>query len=129
MQSMGCIFKSKKLGAAQEDIDIAIKAIQISKIANCKQEVLSEIALLCQIHHPCLARYYEVYQDERHLFLVMEYVDGTPLDRALVWQPSNKYSEQLTRIFMRQLFEGIKEAHTKGVVHRGIEPKNIIIKN
>jgi hypothetical protein len=64
MQSMGCIFKSKKQAAAPEDINVAIKAIKISKIAYCKQELLNKIALLCLIQHPCLARYYEMYQDE-----------------------------------------------------------------
>lgn len=42
-------------------------------------------------------------------------------------QPNNCIEESLACHYMKQLFEVVNEVHKKGIMHRDIEPKNIMI--
>src|SRR5262249_18040878 len=58
-------------------------------------------------------------------FLVMEYVEGTSLDRLTAKQgplPIAKACE-----YVRQAALGLQHAHDKGMVHRDIKPQNLML--
>jgi len=56
-------------------------------------------------------------------FLVMEYLQGTPLDRFLAGTP-NLTVPQVVRIG-REAARGLAAAHAQGLVHRDIKPANL----
>ena len=99
VQPMGCIFRTQE--RYSEKKHVAIKALQIKKMTNNKQQIMHEVSLLCKIHHPNLAEYIETYEDSRYVFLIMEYVNGISLDRAILDQPNQLFTEKQACNFLK----------------------------
>lgn len=60
----------------------------------------------------------------RYPYLAMEYFPGLPLDKYIVLrQPS--VSERLD--LLRQISHALSTAHARGVVHRDLKPRNILV--
>lgn len=80
---------------------------------------------LAALNHPNIARLFDggVTQDGRP-YLVMEYVDGVPLDRYCEQHPLG--TEARLRLFLR-ICDAVSYAHRNLVVHRDIKPTNILI--
>lgn len=76
--------------------------------------------------HPGIVEFYDLFQVEGHLQLVMEYVDGK---NAMQWvralgQPLPVASA--ARIG-RLLLSALHYAHSRGYVHRDIKPSNLLV--
>ncbi len=62
----------------------------------------------------------------RDSFLVMELVDGEPLDRLLARRGALPLEEVLD--LLRQVAGALADAHRAGVVHRDLKPANILLR-
>jgi serine/threonine-protein kinase len=58
-------------------------------------------------------------------FMVMEFIDGQPLDEILKLNAPLRFNRAI-RIFS-QILKGLHFAHQSGVVHRDIKPSNIMV--
>ena len=58
-------------------------------------------------------------------YLVMEYQEGTPLDKLLK-QETKIEADRAVDIFM-QICAALEHAHAKGIVHRDLKPSNIVL--
>ncbi len=76
------------------------------------------------LSHPNIATIYEVSEHHGRPFLAMEMVRGQSLRDVL--QRQRLSSRQFLEIAV-QICEGLKEAHSKGIVHRDIKPGNILL--
>ena len=54
-------------------------------------------------------------------------MNGISLDWAILDQPNQLFTEKQACNFLKQLLDGVNEAHKKGIIHRCIEPKNIVL--
>jgi serine/threonine-protein kinase len=61
------------------------------------------------------------------MFIVMEYLEGLPLDK-LLRQEGAMSVERVTHI-VRQILDSLIEAHKLGIVHRDLKPDNIFVCN
>jgi TolB-like protein len=75
----------------------------------------SEARAIAQLNHPHICQLYDVGPD----YLVMEYIEGTPLKGPLPLDQALKYSLQIC--------DGLDAAHNKGVTHRDLKPANILV--
>src|SRR5260370_2315097 len=85
-----------------------------------------EARAVAALDHPNIVRAYDIDQDDKLHFLVMEYVDGAS------WQEIIKKHGPMdtTRAahYMRQAAIGLQHAHqTAGLVHRDVKPGNILV--
>jgi len=76
------------------------------------------------LNHPGIVTVYELAEEKELTFVVMEYVDGPPLDSVMAngllpWP-------RLLQI-LREIASGLDFAHSKGIIHRDIKPANILI--
>lgn len=83
-----------------------------------------EADLLARLSHPGIAQVIELDRDaDGQPFLVMEYVDGEPLDLVMA-----RLSRREMLRLMARIAEAAEHAHARGIVHRDLKPGNILVK-
>lgn len=87
--------------------------------------VFDEIRLTRRITHPNVVRTYDVGVEGCDRFLVMEYVEGTSLDRVLAER--RRLPPAAAVVLGMQLCWALEAAHTRGVLHCDVKPQNILI--
>ncbi|CAE7276530.1 CPK2, partial [Symbiodinium sp. CCMP2456] len=102
----------------------AVKSVLKSRVQ--KVEALkNEIDLAKDMDHPNIVRLYGIYEDPRHVYLVMDLCQGGELFDRL----SEVYAlgEKGSRACMRQVFASVAYCHSKGIVHRDLKPENYLV--
>ena len=93
-----------------------------------RQRFLQEARVVGQLAHPCIITLHDMGIDEATStpYLVMEYLEGQPLDRIL-----DKGSVPLSRAcaWAAEIASALGVAHRKGVIHGDVKPANVIITN
>lgn len=90
------------------------------------ESILDEVERLKLLNHPNVAKYYDIYEDKKNLYVVSDYIEGEPLGHHLS-TGKEEYSEMEIASMMQQLFSALSYCHSKGVVHRNIKPENLIV--
>jgi calcium-dependent protein kinase len=76
-------------------LKVAIKVISKSKLSEEDIEALHmEVAILQKVDHPNIVKYYETYEDEKFIYLVMELCPGGELLEKLTYN-KRKMSENM----------------------------------
>jgi serine/threonine protein kinase len=75
--------------------------------------------------HPNIARVLDAgTTDDGRPFFVMEFVDGTPINR---YCDDNKLSvDERLKLFV-SVCKAVQHAHQKGIVHRDLKPSNVLV--
>ncbi|MFC1794360.1 protein kinase [Planctomycetota bacterium] len=108
------------------DRSVAIKSMppELLGDSTARMRFQREAKLLASVNHPNIAMIYEIIEEERLGYLVLEYVPGDTLAQRIAHKPM-KLKEALS--IGQQVAEAISAAHEKGVVHRDLKPGNIKI--
>jgi len=87
-------------------------------------QLRSEIEVMKRMDHPNIIKFYEVFENETELYIVMEMCSGGELfDRI---KEKGTYSEHDAAEALRQIFEGIEYMHEKKVAHCDLKPDNFL---
>jgi len=105
---MGEVYKARdtRLG---RDVALKISAAQFSERFD------REARSIAALNHPNICHLYDVGPN----YLVMELVDGEPLQGPLPVEKALDYA--------RQIADGLRAAHDRGIVHRDLKPANILL--
>ncbi|HBL47687.1 MAG TPA: hypothetical protein DDZ90_30300 [Planctomycetaceae bacterium] len=77
------------------------------------------------LKHPNLVTIFDVKTDhDGDHWVVMEYVSGQGLDKALQQYPQGMPMEQV-RYWLSGISEGLSYLHSRGLVHRDLKPSNV----
>ena len=106
---------------------VAIKLLNedFSKDEKRIQEFEKEAKITAAISHPNVVRVYTVGQAYSRYYIAMELVDGDSLEQMMN-QPDVLDEQMLTRLAIETV-EGLKAAHTAGLIHRDMKPGNILV--
>lgn len=85
---------------------------------------LRESQVQAQLSHPHLVSVHNAFFENRKLCLVMQWVDGEPLNRRIA---EGTVPRLLAVNIARQLLSALSHAHEHGVIHRDVKPANILI--
>ncbi len=120
---MSVVFEATRDDAAFER-RVALKILKQTLLTSGAVERFRfECRVLARLEHPAIARLYDAGTTEQGLpFLVMERVDGVPLD---TWAFGQSLAQRLA-VFER-IAEAVSFAHRRLVVHRDLKPSNVLV--
>lgn len=97
----------------------------IIRTKNQLERIYNERALLAQNASDFVVKLFYTFQDDKHLYQVMEYLPGGDLMSYLI--KYDKFSEEDTKFYMAQLVHAVDLVHQLGFVHRDVKPDNIVL--
>ncbi|KAM9969133.1 hypothetical protein ACTFIW_003684 [Dictyostelium discoideum] len=105
----------------------ALKVIKKNHIIAKKSVVntLAEKDILKKISHPFIVNLHYAFQNEKKLYLVMDFVNGGQLFYHL--QKEAIFSEDQVRFYMAELILALEHLHDSNIVHRDLKPENILL--
>jgi len=110
----------------QLERNVAIKTIQLDKSTpRIKQQLLTEARTIAKLQHPNIITLFEMDEHLGTPYLVFEYVDGVSLKDFLIKKA--RLNSKDTINILAPLLNAIAYAHKRGVIHRDLNPANIII--
>ena len=100
---------------------LACKKIEKRKVRQ-KERLKTEVALMTKLDHPSIIKMYDVFEDERFLYIVMELCSGGELfDRIISKTESGQtYSEEDAARLMMQILDALEYIHDKKIIHRDV---------
>lgn len=111
--SLGRFVAIKMMGAEPGDLE-------------ARQRFLNEAAACARLVHRNIVGVYDFGETEDgELFLVMEYLQGETLKRAL--KTAKRFSSSETVTIASQVARALRLAHANGVIHRDLKPENIML--
>uniref|UniRef100_A0A7N8WJW5 Serine/threonine-protein kinase BRSK2-like n=1 Tax=Mastacembelus armatus TaxID=205130 RepID=A0A7N8WJW5_9TELE len=105
---------------------VAIKIVNREKLSeSVLMKVEREIAILKLIEHPHVLKLYDVYENNKYLYLVLEHVSGGELFDYLV--KKGRLTPKEARKFFRQIISALDFCHSHSICHRDLKPENLLL--
>ena len=121
---MGDVYRADDL---ELGTSVALKFLsaRIASNPSALQRFRNEVRTARQVTHVNVCRIHDIGEEEGHVFLAMEHVDGEDLASLLrrIGRPSREKGVEMAR----QLCAGLAAAHQAGVLHRDLKPGNVMI--
>ncbi len=103
--------------------EVAIKSVPLRHEAGDLDDLLHEARTVSQLQHAHIVSIYDVGQDGRQPYLVLEFIDGETLQQAL--RKPLPLADALR--IMRAVLSGVAAAHERGIIHCDLKPANIML--
>jgi serine/threonine protein kinase/tetratricopeptide (TPR) repeat protein len=105
---------------------VAIKVFRpVTELPEVLLRFRRERQILAQLEHPNIARLYEAGTTEAgHPYLVMEYIDGLPLD---VYCDRHRLGLDRRLELFDRICSAVHHAHQNLLVHRDLKPTNLLV--
>ncbi|WP_437911724.1 serine/threonine-protein kinase [Sorangium sp. So ce302] len=121
---MGAVYRGEQVHLRKQ---VAIKLLR--PLARRMPELVvrfeREAVAGAHIRHPNVVAAIDFGQlDDASFFLVLEYVEGTPLKEAIA---GGRLAPARALRIARQIASALAAAHEKGIVHRDVKPQNVLL--
>jgi serine/threonine-protein kinase len=122
--TMGIVYKAQQLSM---DRLVAIKVLQPRLADNPEflERFQHEAHVAARLSHNNVVQAYDVGSAGSLHYFVMEYVEGTTIQREL--EAGKVYSEQEAVEIVLQVADALRHAHQRHLIHRDIKPANIML--
>ncbi|MDC0683502.1 protein kinase domain-containing protein [Sorangium atrum] len=125
----GAVYKARQLTTGQE---VALKIMRLPEQDGAGQierriaRFIREMRLCAQLHHPNIVQLVDFGQvGEQLLYTVFSFVPGDTLADVLAREGALAPRE--ARHLMLQVLDALACAHARGVIHRDLKPRNIMV--
>ncbi len=121
---MAIVYKAKDLMLERY---VAVKALRedFSQDVAFRERFRQEAKAAANLSHPNIVTVHDFGLDQKHLFIVMEYMPGTDLKTLIKQKERFSITEALE--LMIQACSGVGYAHRAGLVHCDIKPHNMLV--
>ena len=113
----------------QLDRWVAIKAMlpAYCRDPEALEEMKSEVRLARPLSHLNIVSIYDFHIHSGVPVIVMEFVNGEPMDRHIARQPGGRLNGRAFLHFAGQILAAVEYAHQAGVIHRDLKPANVMV--
>lgn len=121
---MGEVYRARD---TKLDRDVALKVLprDVAKDPARLQRFLREAKMVAGLNHPHIVTLHAVEEAGGVHFLVMELVDGEPLDVSL--RSTDVFPIRKVVEIGVAIADALATAHDKGIIHRDLKPANVMI--
>jgi serine/threonine protein kinase len=89
------------------------------------QRVISERQSMLEMQHPFICQLYGAFQDDKHIFFLLEFVAGGDLFALL--ERSETLSEELCKVYIGEIALAIGHVHAHKYMYRDLKTENVLI--
>jgi eukaryotic-like serine/threonine-protein kinase len=116
----------KRTEILPEGFTVVLKVMsdELAGEVTARKRFVKEAQILEKLRHRYITRFYEFINEEQSAVLVMEFVEGLPVDILLSEKGALPIPEAVG--IAQCMLEALVYAHGKGIVHRDIKPANLI---
>ena len=121
-------FSRVKLGINRNTGEkVAIKILDKKKIVEKAdlERILREMKMLSELDNEHIIKVYQIYENENHYLIIMEYCEGGELFNYIV--EKQRLSENESAYFYYQIIQGVEYIHSQGIAHRDLKPENLLL--
>ncbi|XP_076369716.1 serine/threonine-protein kinase BRSK2-like isoform X1 [Tachypleus tridentatus] len=105
---------------------VAVKIVNREKLSDSVlRKVEREIAIMKLIDHPHVLKLYDVYENNKYLYLVLEHVSGGELFDYLLKR--GRLPAKEARKFLWQIISALDFCHKHCICHRDLKPENLLL--
>jgi serine/threonine protein kinase len=111
------------------NMPVAVKMLKHDMAMNVEfaEKFHNEARTVALLNHENIVRVYDIEELFRTIFIIMEYLEGVPLDYVLYKMPRLSMIKILD--ILLQVCNGLSYAHDQGIVHQDIKPANLFIQS
>lgn len=122
--AMATVYKAKQISL---DRMVAIKKLpeKFSQNPQFIERFFAEGRAAAQLNHPNIVQAFDVGNEGDLYYFVMEYVEGRTVYDDIT--KHKRYNEAEAINIIIQVAEALEHAHSRGLIHRDVKPKNIMI--
>ncbi|GAW82544.1 serine/threonine protein kinase [Plasmodium gonderi] len=107
---------------------VAIKILNKKRLKRLisYDKIMKEIEIHQQMNHNHICQFYEVYENRKNIYMILEYVSNGDL-LTYIYKNKKRINEDTTRRIFYQLISAVDYLHKLNVVHRDLKPENILL--
>ena len=126
---MGKVFKVRNVISDRIE---AMKVLlpDVDATPDLAERFLREIKLVATLDHPNIAGLRTALRSGNQMLMIMEYVDGQPLDQLSNKDQIQPHPPDPRRAvpLITQVLAALSYAHQLGVIHRDVKPSNVLVR-
>lgn len=121
---MGIVYRARD---EELNAEVALKVLRADLGSDPKvlERFRGELRLARQVSHKNVVRIHDIGEHKGLRFLTMRFVEGRSLREVL--EREGPLPLERAAPIIRQVAEGLEQAHAAGVVHRDLKPANILL--
>ena len=121
---MGVVYAADRADGAYNNV-VAIKVLRDGTDRRVIGRMARERQALAELDHPNIARLLDGGVTEQGApYLVMEYVEGQPIDRYCL---AHAHDARTCAALVIKVCAAVQQAHQRLIIHRDIKPSNILV--
>ncbi|EGR34651.1 protein kinase domain protein, partial [Ichthyophthirius multifiliis] len=123
----GVLYQNQESQILKNDKLYALKVLKKEMLKKTKMDkyIQAEKQIMQSFNHPFIAKLNLSFQNDTHLFILMDFFQGGDLGRILA--ENIKIEEKYIKIWASQVVLALEELHNKDIIYRDLKPENLVL--